>query len=459
MSDPANATKPPEPLDYQPNDDADAQDAGGFLARTGRALAAAFAFYDRVPLYLRILVGLVLGVAVGTAMLMSQAAAPKFVGDTAGVLDTISKLVIQFLAALAPPLILLAVVRALMTARIEGRQGAYMVFLLILNTLAAIFIGLLVANVVRPGKHAEGSVTAPDKLPQTDIVKQLLDNIPSSLVEPFVSGRVIAVVILALAFGFAARALEGRRRQVVEDLVEAGFEMVITVLHWVIWLVPIAVFAKVAAILGLKGFKPFVALGAFVLAVILALLLQAGWYLGRIRWRSWVRPGHLLRNTRDALVMAFSTGSSTATMPVTYQRLRHGVGLRERSASLGALVGSNFNNDGTALYEAMAALFVAQMLGIELSLWQQVMVVLTSVIASVGAAGIPEAGLVTMTLVFTAVDLPPAFIPFLLPVDWFLDRCRTAINVMGDMNVSCLLDGKEREEKAAEPAAVAATPA
>jgi DAACS family dicarboxylate/amino acid:cation (Na+ or H+) symporter len=141
--------------------------------------------------------------------------------------------------------------------------------------------------------------------------------------------------------------------------------------------------------------------------------------------------------------MAFSTASSTVTMPVTYDRLRR-FGLRERSASLGALVGSNFNNDGTALYEAMAALFIAQMLGIELSAVDQLLVVVTSVIASVGAAGIPEAGLVTMTLVFSAVNLPTEYIALLLTVDWFLDRCRTTINVMGDMNVACLLDGRER---------------
>src|SRR5262249_27449196 len=152
----------------------------------------------------------------------------------------------------------------------------------------------------------------------------------------------------------------------------------------------------------------------------------------------------LLRGTSDALVMAFSTGSSTITMPVTYDRLLSRVGLREQSASLGALVGSNFNNDGTALYEAMAALFIAQLLGIELSLVEQVLVVLTSIIASVGAAGIPEAGLVTMTLVFGAVRLPTEYIALLLTVDWFLDRCRTMINVLGDMNVACLLDGKTR---------------
>jgi Na+/H+-dicarboxylate symporter len=138
------------------------------------------------------------------------------------------------------------------------------------------------------------------------------------------------------------------------------------------------------------------------------------------------------------------------TMPVTFEGLRQ-VGLREESASLGALVGSNFNNDGTALYEAMAALFVSQMLatqglGAELTLLQQLSVVVTSVVASVGAAGIPEAGLVTMTLVFHAVGLPVEYIALLLPVDWFLDRCRTVINVMGDMNVSCMLDGRVRSE-------------
>jgi Na+/H+-dicarboxylate symporter len=174
------------------------------------------------------------------------------------------------------------------------------------------------------------------------------------------------------------------------------------------------------------------------------LALQATWYLVRIRFFSWVRPLDALRGMRDALTMAFSTGSSTATMPVTYQCLTEKVGVREKSASMGALVGANFNNDGTALYEAMAALFVAQLLGQHLTIAQQLTIVLTSIVASVGAAGIPEAGLVTMTLVFTAVGLPVEYIALLLTVDWFLDRCRTTINVLGDVNVSCLLDGRTK---------------
>jgi DAACS family dicarboxylate/amino acid:cation (Na+ or H+) symporter len=410
-----------------------------------------FAAYNRVPLYVRILAGMLLGVAVGLTMFAMKASAPRGVADTAWVLNKVSAMVIQFLAALAPPLILLAVMRALITARIEGRQGAYMVFLLALNTLVAIGIGLLVANVVQPGRFASLSVK-PGAARNDNILEQLLDNIPKSLVEPFVTGRVIGVVILALVFGFAARKLVEKQQQLLLDLLETGFEAILIVLHWIIWLVPLAVFAKVGATLAGEGVEPFIALGVFVLAVLLALFLQAVWYLSRIRWRSWVSPLTLLRQTRDALVMAFSTGSSTATMPVTYQRLRVGVGLRERSASLGSLVGSNFNNDGTALYEAMAALFIAQMIpGLNLTFGDQLMIVLTSVIASVGAAGIPEAGLVTMTLVFKAVNLDPSYIPLLLPVDWFLDRCRTAINVMGDMNVACLLDGKEREAVNSSP--------
>ncbi|HMS86485.1 MAG TPA: dicarboxylate/amino acid:cation symporter, partial [Nitrospira sp.] len=232
----------------------------------------------------------------------------------------------------------------------------------------------------------------------------------------------------------------------VGHFVELFLESLIKILHWIIAVVPLAVFGIVASIVGTEGFGPFKALGIFVLSVLLALTIQAAYYLVRIRFGSWVSPMQLLRGGRDALVMAFSTASSTATMPVTYASLKEKVGLREQSASMGALVGANFNNDGTALYEAMAALFIAQMIEMDLTVQQQLMVVLTSIIASVGAAGIPEAGLVTMTMVFTAVGLPVQYIPILLTVDWFLDRCRTAINVMGDMNVSCLLDGKRKGE-------------
>ena len=394
------------------------------------------ATWHNIPLYGRIVIGLIFGVMAGL-VLESQAA----------VLAVPGKLVLRLLGALAPPLILAAIVHTFMTTRLGGPLAARLGWLLLLNTLVAITVGLTVANVIQPGQGA-GLTPSPLSTETTQRANPLVaffENVPKSLLGPLGDdGKVIGVIFVAVAFGMALRNERHRPLGTVEHIVELLLESLIKILHWIIAVVPLAVFGIVASIVGTEGFAQFQALGIFVLSVLLALAIQAAYYLVRIRFGSWVRPGDLIRGGRDALVMAFSTASSTATMPVTYATLKDRVGLREQSASMGALVGANFNNDGTALYEAMAALFIAQMIGMDLSVYQQLMVVLTSVIASVGAAGIPEAGLVTMTMVFTAVGLPVQYIPVLLTVDWFLDRCRTAINVMGDMNVSCLLDGKQK---------------
>jgi DAACS family dicarboxylate/amino acid:cation (Na+ or H+) symporter len=362
-------------------------------------------------------------------------------------------LVLRVLGALAPPLILLAIVQALMRAQIAGRQAFRLVTLLLLNTLVAILIGLTVANLVQPGKWSQLSARTPQAAAKAgpDPLAQFLDNVPKSLLGPFGDdGKVMSVIFLAVALGIALRRVRHHQVNTVDDLVHVALNSLITVLHWIIDVVPLAVFGIVASIVGVHGFGDFLALGGFVVAVLIALVLQATYYLLRVRLGSWVRPFDLLRGTRDALLMAFSTSSSTVTMPVTYACLRENVGVREESASMGALVGANFNNDGTALYEAMSALFVSQLIGMQLSIGQQLMVVVTSVVASVGAAGIPEAGLVTMTVVFKAVGLPTEYIAMLLTVDWFLDRCRTTINVMGDLNVSCLLDGKVRPSQSVD---------
>jgi Na+/H+-dicarboxylate symporter len=406
-------------------------------------------WWTRTPLYIRIVCGMALGVLVGLFLTPKQA----------GYFLTPAQLVLRLLGALAPGLILVAIVHVLLTAKIEAKSAGRLVGLLLLNTLVAIGIGLLVANVVQPGVlYGPHTPEEQLKLPEKNVEKELLDNIPKSLLGPLSDdGKVIGVILLGLAFGLAFRSMPAEKSKPAADLVAVLLPAFIKIVHWVVEIVPIAVFSLVAGIIGTKGFGPFKALGAFVLAVILALLLQGAYYLIRIRLGSWVRPTYLLRQTRDALFMAFSTGSSTATMPLTYECLYKRVGLREKSASLGSLVGSNFNNDGTALYEAMSALFVSQMLVVAgvvepLTLMQQLLVVLTSVFASVGAAGIPEAGLVTMTLVFKAVGLPVEYIALLLPVDWFLDRCRTCINVMGDMNVACLIDGQTQEQPEANQA-------
>ncbi len=399
-----------------------------------------FARWRSWPLYTRILLAIALGA--GTGLLL---------GTSAGVLALPAKLVLRLLAAIAPPLVLVAIVRALVNAHVPKGTAGRLAFLLLLNTTVAILIGLAVANLLRPGEWAHVSPPPPTAAAKVapGPLEQFLDNVPKSLLGPLTDdGKVLAIILIAVALGVALRAWREHPVSKLIDLVDIAFGVLLQLLHWVVEIIPFAIFGVIASIVGTRGFAEFIPLGGFVVAVMLALLLQGVWYLVRVRLGSWVNPGELLKGMRDALVMAFSTASSTATMPVTYACLKDRVGVREQSASLGALVGSNFNNDGTALYEAMSALFIAQVLGLDLSLQQQFIVVLTSIAASVGAAGIPEAGLVTMTLVFKAVGLPIEYIAILLTVDWFLDRCRTTINVMGDVNVSTMLDGKIREERA-----------
>ncbi len=403
-----------------------------------------------LPLFLQIIIALILAVIVGVLL---GAGNPSLNPELITHLALPCTLILKILRTLATPLIFFAILHTFLTAEIPGRSGSKLTRMLITNTLVAIIIGLVVANVLRPGRSQNLQLdTNSEAMTKTlDPWGLLNDFVPESIIKPLVDNNVIQLIIVALSFAIVLRAIKSEQiannkheYQAIENIVTTLFNAIIKLLHWVIAVIPIAVFGIVAQTIALKGFKPFQSLGLFVLAVIAALLLQATYYLLRVQFGSWVNPIHFLKSGSDALLTAFSTASSTATMPITFEVLIEKMGLKESSASLGALVGSNFNNDGTALYEAMSALYVSQLLGQHLTITQQLMVMLTSIVASVGAAGIPEAGLVTMTLVFTSVGLPTEYIAILVTVDWFLDRCRTAINVMGDMTVSALIDGKKK---------------
>ncbi|MDZ8109818.1 MAG: dicarboxylate/amino acid:cation symporter [Nostoc sp. DedQUE12a] len=407
-------------------------------------------WWQRIPLTLQIVIALVAAVSVGIAL---GAGNPS--PSNATLINNLAipaELVLKALRALATPLILVAVLHTLMTTNIPGTTGRRLFVLLLTNTSVAILVGLFVANVLRPGTW--GNVVTSTN---TQITSQnldpwglLKDAVPEAVLKPLVDNNVIQLIVIALSFGIVLRGLKSEQiaqgkngYQPIEDVIGILFEAVVRILNWVIALVPLAVFGIVAKTVAKEGFAPFQSLGAFIIAVLVALLLQACYYLTRVKFGSWVDPLKFLAGGSDAFLTAFSTSSSAAAMPVTFEVLQTKVGLRESSAALGALVGANFNNDGTALYEAMSALYISQLIGQHLSLGQQVIVILTSIFASVGAANIPNAGLVTMTLVFTSVGLPTQYIALLVTVDWFLDRCRTAINVMGDMTVSTLLDGKK----------------
>jgi len=405
-------------------------------------------WWFRTPLFLRICMGLAAGLIVGLLVgphwnRADYRLSPRWVLCVIRICTEVARLTLRMLTAIAPAMILLAVSKSLIATKIQGRMMVRLIYLLILNTVVAMCIGLLVANLLKPGANSTlggGSFTPS----HVDPLAVLLDSIPPSLLSPMVENNAIGVIILAISFGLAARQLPQVKRDSVLSAISIAFDLVVKVLYWVIELVPLAVLCKVTLITTTSGFSPFKSLGRFVVSVLLALLLQSCYYMIRLRLLSWVRPLQLIRGVSSALVMAFSTSTSAGTMPLTFECVTLRVGLREDTASLGVLVGGNFNHDGTALYQAMSALFIAQLIGMKLTLIHQIIVVATGVIASIGMAGVPEAGLVTMTLIFTAVGLPVSYISLLLPIDWFLDRCRTTVNVLGDTSVACLLEGKVR---------------
>lgn len=410
----------------------------------------------RAPLFIKILISLLLGAVLGHAWhsgFGSLASLTESTGINGESFKWISDLVLRVLRLLATPLIFTAVIGSIIGANITGRKAGKLIWLLMSNTVIAILIGLLVANVLQPGQHLtkvfEQKGAAPDKEPY-NIWNHLLESVPTDFISPFQKNDIIGIILIAIAFGVAMRMILHSDNPALKSSIEhfqktlnAFFQLTSKVLHWVFEIVPLAVFAVVTRVVATKGLESLVGMGIWVVSVVLALLLMAAVYLARMSFASRIKPLEFLKGGKDAFFMAFSTASSAATLPVTYRCATENLKIKEENASMGIMVGGTFNHDGTALYEAMAALFIAQGIGMHLPVGQQVIVVIMSVIASVGAAGIPEAGLVTMLAVFKAVNLPVEYIPLLLTVDWFLDRCRTTINVMGDMASTAILEGRE----------------
>jgi DAACS family dicarboxylate/amino acid:cation (Na+ or H+) symporter len=384
-------------------------------------------------------------------------------------MDLAPVLIIRALGSLAAPLVVLAILSAIVTNEIRGRQGARMMGFYLINTLVAMVIGLSVSNLIRPGEGADlGASTAAseenprliDRLidrpppkamaPSKTVTEILVDMVPRSVGDAFASNNLAQLVLMTVAFGIALAKYRDEQRRAGEttyrtmvDVLVVGFELLMRILLWVVAMVPIAVFGVVAISLAREGFGLFLRLGWFIAAVLAGLGCQVVWYLAQVGVLGRFGPFRFLKGSADVLAMTFSTASTAATIPITLKALTDRLGVSRASSQLAACVGTNFNNDGTALYQAVAALFFAQALGANLSLTDQIVVMLTTLLASVGAGGIPSGSFVTLPLIFAAVQLPVEALPLLLTIDWFLDRCRTTVNVIGDMTVAVLLDRTE----------------
>lgn len=399
----------------------------------------------RLPLYVWILLAMLAGGVCG-----------PFLGSNAAVFGELGKLVIQVIKAAATPLLFLAIVQAILNTEIGGRAGLRLLGFAFTNATIAVSIGLLLSNTLHPGEHlqlgpTQGDLSAyADK--KVDFVKTLSSYIPSNFVTPFIENSIISIILIALSLGFALRKvrdeqkLKGETRyRVIEDAIHTLFQATEWILKGVIKLVPLAVFGVVTKTVGEYGFAPLKGLAVYVGVGLLGLGLQVAvtYQLWLVLWlriplrRFWAAAW-------EPVVYAIGTNSSLATLPITLKTLDK-LQVSKEASTLGACVGTNLNNDGILLYEGMAVLFVAQASGIHLSLQQQIMAALTSVVAAMGVAGVPEAGFISLALVLNTVGLPIELLPLLLTVDWVIARGRSGVNVLSDLLLSLLIDGRKSQ--------------
>lgn len=378
-----------------------------------------------------ILIGVVAGLFVGW-----------YWGAAAVGVGWLGKLFLNTLSMLVIPLLVSAVisgVTSLGDVRHLGRLSAVTVIYYFITVVIAVLIGLFMVNLIQPGV---GVSTAGLEQPD-DVIRAaqergfediLLSMIAPNLIGAAAETNLLPLIIWSVAFGIAIASL-GRKGLPAARFFESFNEGMMLLVSWVMYFAPIGVFGLIAGMFGAAGStEAFVekisAVGLHVVTVLSGLGVHFVVLLAILLLVARQPLTYLVTMLR-AVVTAFATASSTATLPLTIQCAKE-AGIDERSRRFVLPLGSTVNMDGTALYEAAAAMFIAQAYGLELGLGQQAIIVVTATLAAIGAAGIPQAGLVTMIIVLQVVGLPLEGIGLLLAVDWFLDRFRTSVNVWGD---------------------------
>lgn len=398
-------------------------------------------------LSVQIILALILGAILGACC-----------GKSVGGLGEIGKVVITLIKAAATPLLFFVILNSILTSEISGKLGTKLILITAFNAMLALTIGIGISKIFRAGeslKDIHQSMTTPEQLAKyagqkIDFVESFKSYFPDSFVKPFVDNAVISLIFIALILGFALRKVKANAEpgelQLIErfssflSLMTKMFEVALT---WLVHLVPLAVFGVVAKTVGEYGFEPLKGLGFYVIVGCLGLFLHSfivyqGWILfkGITLKRFW-------HEARATLVYAWGVNSSLATLPLTLKTLQR-LKVSKEASTLGACVGTNLNNDGILLYEGMAVFFVAQAAGIHMDLSTQIMAAFVCVMGTIGIAGIPEAGFITLSLVLSTIGLPTEILPMLLTVDWIVGRGRSVVNVMGDITVSIALDEKQK---------------
>jgi proton glutamate symport protein len=374
----------------------------------------------------------------------------------------VGTLFIRLLMFVAIPLVISSLIvgaSSLGDLRKVGRIGAKTIVLYMSTTVVAITIGLVLVNLVEPGRQlspdssghlmAEFQGSVEERIQEKaslDLVDTLVEIVPTNPLKAMAEGNMLQVVFFALLVGVSLTVIDQDKAGHVIGFFDGLSDVMIRIVGMIMHIAPYGVFALIAATVAEFGFEILGTLGWYAATLLLGFLLHLfGTIALMVRVLGRMSPVYFFRSLRQVMLIAFSSSSSAATLPVTMEACERRLGISKRIASFVLPLGATINMDGTSMYQAVAAVFIAQVYGLDLALPQQVTILLTAVLASIGTAPVPGVGIVMLIIVLRSVGIPEEGIALILGVDRILDMCRTVLNVSGDAAVATVIARQEGE--------------
>lgn len=409
-------------------------------------------------LWLKVLIGMLLGIATGMLIGPTTGWLPAETATTVGNwLALPGQLFLTLIQMIVMPLIFASVVRGLTSSESFEqlrKMGIGVVVYFVITTTIAIIIGLGVAKLINPGSFVDAgslkttlatSGVAPPSAHATmptlsELPQTLVTILPTNPLTSMVEGQMLQVVLFAAIMGVALVMMKADQSKPLLDLMASLQEVCMTVVGWAMRLAPIAVFGLMAQLTTKIGLNAILGMGVYVGTVLLGLAILTSMYLLLIYIFARESPLHFLRNTRDVLLLAFSTSSSAAVMPLSIKTAEEKLGVSPSVSQFVIPLGATINMNGTALYQGVATIFLAQVYGVDLSTSALLLVIVTAVGASIGSPGTPGVGIIILAMVLETAGIPTAGIVLIMGVDRILDMSRTSVNVCGDLVAAKLME-------------------
>ncbi|MEC8547606.1 MAG: dicarboxylate/amino acid:cation symporter [Bacteroidota bacterium] len=410
----------------------------------------------KLPLHLRIILGMLLGVICGAVF-------TKFENGYAFILDWVKPFGTIFINALkliAMPLIISSLIKGVSDLKDISRlslMGGRTIGIYLITTIIAVSIGLIIVNTIRPGNSISESTrmdliaayetdagekqAVAKKQKESGPLQALVDLVPDNIFKATTENvNMLQVIFFALFFGVGLILIPPKKAKPVKDFFDGFNEVILKLIDLIMLVAPFGVFALLATlIVESPSLDIFLALGLYTFTLVAGLTSMIIIYTLLVKIYVKIKPSKFIRGISPAQLLAFSTSSSAATLPVTMERVEEHLGVEEEVASFVLPVGATINMDGTSLYQAVAAVFIAQAFGMDLSLGTQLGIIITATLASIGAAAVPSAGMVMLVIVLGQAGIPEAGLALIFAIDRPLDMCRTVVNITGDASVSMIV--------------------